>query len=200
VGEELEIKIFNPEISQAFYGELKGNPVFYSISSDKEFNLYLGILSPKIKGSDKDFSAEIFKIVEDEQELIYFLDGLTLEWKEFYEEFAGDEYWRGPQFPLQEKDIPIGKRVDSGDYRIKVFSQDNYGKYVLSVGTIESFNLKETIETIKTLPKLKSEFWNKPIYSSFFNLIGLFLLISILVILSLVILIIWIIKKFVFKR
>lgn len=48
-------RIENPEISQAFYGELKGQPDYYKIDSDKDFNLYVNLVVPDIQGALKIF-------------------------------------------------------------------------------------------------------------------------------------------------
>ena len=79
--------IYNPEISQAFYGELNGNPEYFQINSGKEFNLYLGILVPDTKNIEKDVSLKL------NNEII--LNGLNFTWTYFFEEFAGDNYYKG---------------------------------------------------------------------------------------------------------
>ncbi|MGZ7050099.1 MAG: hypothetical protein ACXVHO_08840, partial [Methanobacterium sp.] len=54
------IIIQNPEVSQAFYGNLKGNPDYYQITSDKPFKLYLGLLVPASPGIGGNFpSAQV---------------------------------------------------------------------------------------------------------------------------------------------
>jgi len=58
VSEEVT-QIENPEVSQAFYAELKGKPDYYQIKSEEPFKLYVGILVPDLEGIDKDVSAEI---------------------------------------------------------------------------------------------------------------------------------------------
>ena len=42
------IEISNPEVSQAFYDELKEAPKNYFVSSEKDFNLYVNLLVPEI--------------------------------------------------------------------------------------------------------------------------------------------------------
>jgi hypothetical protein len=176
--------IRNPEISQAFYGNLKGKSNYYQISSDKEFNLYVGILVPDIENIDKDVSVKIFL---ENEETEYFLNGTDYEWTYFYEEFGGDSYYEGPELETV---------AEKGTYIIEVFSQDNDGKYVLAVGKKEEFPLDEFINTIITLPRLKEEFFEKPAYTAFFNLIGLFLGVIVVVI----VVIIFVIFRFIKKR
>ncbi|MFH1575362.1 MAG: hypothetical protein ABIB55_00240 [Candidatus Nealsonbacteria bacterium] len=161
VYDEKLIKVENPEVSQAFYGELKGESVYYQIEERDNFNFYIGLLSPQIEGADKDFSVE----VSMGEEIIFVLDGTSQEWELFYEEFGGDYYYEGP-----ENKISAGPGV----YTLKVFSPDNRGKYVLVVGEKEEFPLKEIFNTIKTLPKLKGDFFEKSPLTAFFNIIGLF--------------------------
>jgi len=58
VSEEMT-QIENPEVSQAFYTELKGEPDYYQIESEEPFKLYVEILVPDLEGIDKDVSVEI---------------------------------------------------------------------------------------------------------------------------------------------
>jgi hypothetical protein len=171
----------NPEISQAFYAELKGQPEYYTVISDKEFNLYVRILSPKIKDASKDFTAEIIKDVN----VIAVLNGSGSTWTEFYEPFVGDSYWMGPEFVRHQP---------KGEYQVKIYNSENRGKYVLVVGQAESFPLNETLKMFVTLPQLK-HYFGKSGFTAFFNLVGLFWLIQ-LIILSLIIIgLVWIVKK-----
>jgi hypothetical protein len=179
--------IEKPEISQAFYAELKGKSHQYQINSENEFNLYVGILVPAIEGIDKDISAEITLNTE----FYYYLNASESEWPEFYEEFAGDLYYWGPELganePLQG---PKGIKSPAGTYLITVSSPDNKGKYVLVVGEKEEFPLNEMINTFVRLPKIK-RFFNRPPWTAYFNKIGLFLfgiiLVAILLIVFLII-------------
>jgi hypothetical protein len=163
--------ITNPEISQAFYGELKGMPDYYLIDS-KNFNLYLNILSPAdINNERKDFSVEV-----NNGEIL--LNGTNITWTKFFEPFAGDNYWKGPEIEMQA----------SGRYIIKISNPENMGKYSLAVGKIESFSVDETVKTILVMPRLKIFFEKSP-FTAFFNIIGLFLFgaIAILITLALII-------------
>jgi hypothetical protein len=162
------VEIQNPEVSQAFYGELKGEPQLFRIQVDRPFKLYVGLLVPDVPEARKDLSVEI---TSDNQPL-YRLDGTTWEWKRFYEEFGGDWYWSGPETS------PIGKTSTlspNGTYEIKVFSPSNQGKYSLAVGEIESFPLNEIGNTIVRMPWIKSHIFDKSPLSAFFNRIGLFI-------------------------
>ncbi|UCC92052.1 MAG: hypothetical protein JSV39_02210 [Candidatus Aenigmatarchaeota archaeon] len=176
------VMIRNPEISQAFYGELKGVHDHYNIIEEEGFELYVSILVPDLPGIGKDVSVAIEPIDEIDNNFIYFLNGTDFQWERYYEEFGGDWYYQGPD---------IKANVGPGGYDIHVMSTDNLGKYVLVVGEIESFPIDEIINTIFTMPALKQDFFEKPAYTAFFNLIGLFIfgpVILVLIILVLVLL------------
>ena len=49
------IVVQNPEISQAFYGSLNGQPDYYKITSNKTFELLVNILVPQSPGISSDF-------------------------------------------------------------------------------------------------------------------------------------------------
>lgn len=161
VSSEEITEIKKPDVSQAFYGNLTGKPHFFKINSGKYQEIYFGILVPDLINIDKDVSLKIYF----NDEIVGSLNGQNYEWKSFYEEFGGDYYYQGPEkkFSLNE-----------GLYTIKVFSPDNQGKYVLVVGQEEKFPVTEIINTIMVLPKIKKDFFEKPIYTAFFNRIGLF--------------------------
>lgn len=168
-------KISNPEISQAFYGELKGEKDYYFIQSEKEFNLYLNILSPDIKNSRTDFSVEIFSDIGN----------FTLKnnsWEKFYEEFGGDSYLRGSEF---EKVVP------KGFYLIAVSNPNNSGRYSLAVGKIESFPLGESFKAVYSVLRLKHAFFDKSYFAFFQGIIGK----AVLFIILLVSLILFLIKR-----
>ena len=51
--------VTEPEISKAYYGQLKGSPHYYLIKSQKEFLFYTGILSPKVNDKYKWLSIDV---------------------------------------------------------------------------------------------------------------------------------------------
>lgn len=173
------LKIENPEVSQAFYGELKENPEYYSIEQENYFGLYVQILVPDTKGIEKDISVEITK----NNNPFYKLYGANYSWQPFYEEFAGDNYFGGPELFW---DSSSGPNAEPGNYIIKVFSPDNKGKYVLVVGKKESFPPKEMLNTLVSMPKLKS-FFDKPTIAIFQGIIGKGILILFIIIISIAI-------------
>lgn len=171
---ENRIEIFNPEVSQAFYGFLDNEPASYSIDSDSPFQLYVGLLTPDLPNSQNNLSANI---KDGKGKELAGLDGLNnFTWQRWYEEFAGDWYWKGPEFK---------KEVLAGKYTITVSNPNNNGPYVLVVGELESFPLSQTPEMFNDLFKIKTEFFHKPWYSVFQNkigkYIGIFLLMTALI-------------------
>ena len=161
---EKPIIINNPDISQAFYGRLKGWEEYYRFKLTTSSEFYWQALVPATKDITKDVSAEL--IDNENGRVIAKLDAKESEWKPYYEEFAGDNYFAGPSSTLM---------LDPGVYDIRVSNPNNEGKYVLVVGQKESFNAQEIFSTIVNLPALKTFFNSSPL-SAYFNYIGLFML------------------------
>jgi hypothetical protein len=170
VGNQASIEVENPEISQAFYAKLNGNPQVYKIVSDKPLQLYVNILVPALPNSKTDIIAEIYKNSEAAGNLIKKLDGSLYEWTKFKEPFGGDTYLKGPEY---EEPMP------SGVYLVKVSCPDNQGKYVVAIGKIEKFPPGEILRTIVLLPKLKKNFFERSPLTAYFNLSGVFMLVVI---------------------
>jgi hypothetical protein len=205
-------EVENPEVSQAFYGEPEGEPAYYRIESEDTFRLYVGILVPDLEGTDKDVSVEITRehvraeeVSEhknEEEEIHILLNGMEHEWTRWYEPFGGDWYWEGPELRSNppEEELPEGVEVSEGTYTLKVFRVDNEGKYVLVVGEREEFPLKEMIHTLFVLPKLKADFFERSPWTSYFNLVGLFLLIGIGIVVGIVVAVVLLTKRALRKR
>jgi len=140
-------QVVNPEISKAYYGTLIGEPDVYRIEATTPFSLYVNVLVPERLGQKKDVSAVVLK----DGTQIAVLEGATFEWKEFFEPFGYDTYWQGPEYKA---------RVEAGTYEIRVWSSNNDSKYSLAIGEIEAFDLKETVNALTLIPKLKKDFFN----------------------------------------
>lgn len=162
------IEISEPEISRAFYDELKGQPRDYFLSSDKGFNLYLNLLVPAFSNPKGRYSARVLLLQNSEEQEVAFLDGQSFEWQEFYEEFGRDYYYRGPE---------IDRNFPSGSYKIEVFSSSpddgNTGRYVLAVGKIESFGLQTLANAYWQLPLLKVTFFKTSVLQFFLTPFGI---------------------------
>lgn len=139
--------VTDPEISKAYYGKLDGEPHVYSISMDKEFDLYVNVIVPDISGQKTDVSAVVFKNGEQ----LILLDGINFTWTKFFEPFGHDNYLRGPEYKA---------RAGAGQYEIRVSSINNDSKYSLAIGEIEAFDGKESMNALKIIPKLKTDFFN----------------------------------------
>jgi hypothetical protein len=138
----------SPEVSKAYYAELKGEPDVYVINASEAFNLYVNVLVPDIAGQEKDVSALILK---DGKELAV-LEGINFEWKKFYEPFGADTYWMGPEYKA---------RAEVGTYEIRVSSPTNDSKYSLAVGEIEAFDGAEGMNALSIIPELKRDFFEE---------------------------------------
>jgi len=137
-----------PEVSKAYYGTLDGEAAVYIIKSEKPFSLYVGLLVPDIAGQNKDVSAVILKNGKQ----LAVLDSTNFQWKPFFEEFAHDTYWQGPEYKAP---------VAAGSYEIRVTSANNDSKYSLAVGEIEAFDFKEAMNALTLIPKIKRDFFVK---------------------------------------
>ena len=149
--------IEKPEISKAIYGTLEGDVHYYNIKSEIDFNFYVGITTPKIDGCDTfdKFSIEVINITNGLEETLLELDGENYQWWEWYEPYGKKFYWIGPEFGAEFKSTNIYK---AGEYLIKVFNNDNQGKYVLATGDIEKFGPLVITQLPLIMPKV-NKFW-----------------------------------------
>lgn len=161
------VKISQPEISKSFYGILPNKSVRYLISTTTSFNLYVGLLMPELPEIVNPSASGISALVMyQDGTVVGRLEGGKFKWKKWHEEFAGDWYWQGPEFR---------QTVPAGTYTIIVYSLDNnWDKYVLAVGEIESFPLSYLTEMQKQIYSIKTEFFEKPWYSIFEGKIGIY--------------------------
>lgn len=158
--DKTEIMVENPEISKAYYGWLQGKPAVYAISSAKSFLLYLNLLSPRIDSGWTDYSARIYK----DGKLFAEVPADNSLWMVAYEPFANDYYAKGPEYETAAL---------AGNYRIEVGNSGNSGNYVLAVGKTEDLSLGQFLRTLAVLPGVKQEFFGKPWWDAYNNLIGL---------------------------
>ena len=142
--DSIETIVTEPEISKAYYGELTGEPHLFLIEAPKEFALYANILVPDVVGVSKDVSVVITRGDTE----IARIGGADRVWEHYYEEFAGDWYWRGPAYASQ---------APPGSYVLRVSSPDNRGKYALAVGEIEAFDGAEILNVLSLKPRLKRD-------------------------------------------
>ena len=140
-------EVVYPQISKAYYSKLEGEPHYYKINSDSDFLFYTGILSPKVNDNYKWLSLEV---LDENKKVIYKAEGKDFEWNAWYEPYARDWYWKGPEIGTERnEEFKTSFTIDAGTYYIKVFNDDNTGHYSLAVGEAEFFgsNLWEQILT-----------------------------------------------------
>lgn len=159
-----DIQISNPEISQAFYDELKGSPRYYFIDSAKDFSLYINLLVPEEANRKGRYSANVFLVADGKEELTFSMDSSAAEWKEYYESYGRDYYLKGPE---------IEKQLAAGKYKIEIFSGDNLGKYVLAVGKTEAYDVQSVLNIYWQLPLLKTTFFKTSVLEFFFTPFGI---------------------------
>jgi len=140
--------VLDPEVSKAYYAELKGEPDVYVINAPELFDLYVGILVPDITSTKKDIIAEVFK----GEEKIATLGGESATWKPYFEPFGQSNYFDGGEYKA---------RAEAGVYTIKVSNPLNTGKYSLAVGEIEAFDGKEGMNALSMIPDLKRNFFEE---------------------------------------
>lgn len=157
--------IKNPAVSQAFYGQLRDRPAYYLIDLKEARDLYFQILAPALPGVAKDKTVTVEYAPALGQPAAGFakIDPDSAVWKNFYEEYGGDNYLEGPS---------VKKPGEPGYYFIKVTSPDNAGKYVLVVGEKEEFPALEMAKALITMPRLKINFFHKSAWQLFEGKIG----------------------------
>tara|TARA_B110000438_G_C15734072_1_gene615524 strand:+ start:431 stop:1102 length:672 start_codon:yes stop_codon:yes gene_type:complete len=139
--------VIDPEISKAYYSKLNGEPHYYIIDNKEEFLFYAGILTPKVNESYQWVSIEV---LDENKNVIYSGDGQNFDWNAWYEPYARDWYWKGPEIGTERnQEFKTSFKISAGKYYIKVFSENNDSHYSLAVGEAEFFgsNLWEQILT-----------------------------------------------------
>ncbi len=179
------VQVPDPEVSKAYYSELKGQPQYYQINSSVDFELYVNLLIPAVEQTTKEMKVEVWQDSEQGTKL-YTFDGKGYAWESFFEEFARDNYFRGSEYK---------QAVKAGSYLIKVSSPNNQGRYSLAIGEKEAFPPGEIVRSLIELPKIKSQIFNKPAISAFFNIFGLFVWVPLGLLIVLIALIVYLIKR-----
>lgn len=193
IDQAIVVKVEEPQVSKAYFGEMTGTSVLYSFEITEPQDLYLQLMVPKIEGIDKDVSAYLFEMVDRQENIIARLRGKQHTWTEFYEEYTSDEYWEGPE---------LTHPLEPGDYQLRIYSDDNQGKYILVVGQQELFPPKEILKMIVSMPALKAYF-GKPVYDAYMNVLGLYLagsLFALFIVFEIILKILKFIKKLFSKK
>ncbi len=148
-------EIEDPEISKAIYSTLSGDPRFYRIQSEEDFDFYSGILAAKI-GDCALESKFSFEVLDSDFHLIYLADGENFKWTPWYEEYGKQWYWNGPEIG---QNFASNRVFKAGTYYIKVFNNANTGQYILAVGDIEKFSLTDIVGLIFSMGEIENAFW-----------------------------------------
>lgn len=143
-----KVEVIDPEVSKAYYGTLSGFPHIYTITATAPIKLYVGILMPYADDSKKDVEAEIRK----GSSIIQVIGGKGADWKSMFEFFGQSTYWDGGEYKAE---------VQAGTYTVTVRSTENDSKYSLAIGEIEAFDGNETMNALRLIPELKSNFFNE---------------------------------------
>jgi len=155
-------EIENPEISKAIYTTLSGNPHYYRIQSDVNFDFYAGILAAKI-GECALESKFSFEVLDSEFHRIDLADGENFEWIPWYEEYGKQWYWNGPEIG---ENFLSDRVYKPGTYYIKVFNETNTGQYIMAVGDIEKFSFTDIVGLLFSMGDIENEFWDPSLCAS----------------------------------
>lgn len=166
--------VTDPEVSRVFYGELDGQPAYFKITSDRQFNLSFNLLIPDVGGSEK-YGLKIY-VSDDSRRQLFLFEPSPFEWKPYYEEFGNDWYLDGPK---------ASRVVPAGTYWIRVFSDNNQGKYALAIGGDEQFPPQEAIGALLLMPIIKEKFFGKPVFLPMVHELGIVLILASLIALAL---------------
>ena len=117
------------EEQSEYLGELKGDPHMYEFTLDEGSTLSLELR--QAKDSSIPFNIIVIKENTDKKGVaeVGRLKGANLEWKEFSDSVLGIKLNQGEVFE---------KEIDKGVYRVEVSTPDNFGKYMLVMGSESS--------------------------------------------------------------
>jgi len=180
------VEITNPQVSQAFYGQLKNSYQEFKLNLTEPQSLYVNILVPDQAGIKTAILAEVIKVKDSGRVVVGVLDGANFDWTTMYEPFGGDYYRQGPSFEQE---------LEAGQYLIHVSTYAQNEKYVLVVGKQESWPPSEIWQTLKTLPTIKNDFFGEPVWKAYFNYVGLMMLVVVLILAVLIYLAYWFLKR-----
>lgn len=149
--------IDDAEHSKAIYAILDGDADYYRIDEAAAFNFYVGLTAPKLEACDllETFS---FEVMNSELEVIDSRDGTSFIWWPWFEKFGKQWYWVGPEIG---EDFSSTTVYPAGSYYIRVFNNENRGKYALAIGDVERFGLGTLLTLPGTIRQLDADFWDE---------------------------------------
>ena len=169
--------IENPELGQAFYGNLKGHPDYYQINSNKSFELVISTLVPASSGLGG--SLPSITVKDCNKRNIIDINGDNSTWTPFVGEFH-DYYLEGSE---------VTKNLTAGTYNIEVYNTNNKGKYLMIIGNETVLSVDDSLQDFVNSPTLKEQFFGKPITQLFIEFLGINLALGILMVLFIMLLI-----------
>lgn len=149
--------IDDAEHSRAIYAILDGDADYYRIDEAEPFDFYVGLTAPKLEACDlqETFS---FEVMNTEMEVIDNRDGTDFNWWPWFEKFGKQWYWVGPEIG---EDFASTTVYPAGSYYIRVFNDENQGKYVLAIGDVETFGLGTLLKLRGTIRQIEAVFWDE---------------------------------------
>ena len=166
------VVIDQPDNSQAFYGELIGQPEIFTFHLNSPLKFYWNLLVPDTLGAREDFVAHLEGETKAGDPVVAQLVSQGKFWTKYYEPYGGNNYFKGPEATVE---------LPAGDYVISVANNGHLGKYVLVVGQTESFSPTEIWQTLIVLPSLKRDFFSQSPWRAYNNRVGQYLAVVILV-------------------
>jgi dipeptidase E len=160
-----DIQINNPQVSQIFYDELKGQPRNYFFESSSGFQLNLNVLVPEIANKNGKYNASVSSINGESETIVFSTEALSSVWEEYYDSFDREYYLKGPE---------ITPNLTAGKYKIQIYSQDNQGKYVLKIGKNPPQDILALLNMYWQMPLLKFNFFNTSIVQFFLTPVAIF--------------------------
>lgn len=155
---EYPFDIEEPEHSKAIFSELKGQPHYYKIDSQENFQFYAGLTAPKLDSCDLEQTFDL-KIFGADGKEIDKRTGKSGDWWPWYEEYGKTWYWVGPEIG---KDFKSDRIYTAGTYFISVSNKTNTGKYVLALGDEERFGFTTIARMLLkgTMGEIKRGWWD----------------------------------------
>ena len=101
-------------------------------------------------------------MINENGDVIYQAKGSNFEWNAWYEPYARDWYWKGPEIGANvnlDTGFKRSFRMNAGSYLIKIYNDDNLGHYSLAVGEAEFFG-SNTWEKILTWAPILFIHWS----------------------------------------
>ena len=148
--------IDDAEHSKAIYSELDGDPDFYKLDEEQPFDFYVGITTAKMEGCTLK-SKFSFDVYDSSMRLLDKRDGSKFEWSAWFEKWGKKWYWVGPQIGA---DFKSTSQYPAGTYYLKIYNDDNKGKYVLAVGDDERFGIGSMLKLLGIMKETSEIFWN----------------------------------------